>query len=32
VDGRRLAPFQPVPLQDGSRVSLGEIKVIISRS
>ncbi len=32
VDGRRLAPFQPAPLQDGSRVSLGEIKVIISRS
>jgi hypothetical protein len=32
VDGRRIEPFRPVPVRDGSRVSLGEIKAVVSRA
>ncbi|HEX2885271.1 adenylate/guanylate cyclase domain-containing protein [Vineibacter terrae] len=31
VDGQRIAPYQPIPLRDGARISLGEIKVVVSR-
>lgn len=31
VDGRRLEPYRPVPLRDGSRISLGEIKAVITK-
>ena len=32
VDGHKIEPERPVPLKDGSRVSLGEIKIVISKS
>ncbi|HKU97830.1 MAG TPA: FHA domain-containing protein, partial [Vineibacter sp.] len=32
VDGYKIEPYRPVPVRDGSRISLGEIKVVISRS
>jgi len=32
VDGHKIEPYRPVPVKDGSRVSLGEIKVVISKS
>jgi class 3 adenylate cyclase len=31
VDGQRIPPYRPVPLRDGARISLGEIKVVVSR-
>ncbi|MCW5747856.1 MAG: FHA domain-containing protein [Alphaproteobacteria bacterium] len=32
VDGQRIEAFRPVPLRDGSRLSLGEIKVVVSKA
>jgi pSer/pThr/pTyr-binding forkhead associated (FHA) protein len=31
VDGHKIEAMRPVPVRDGSRLSLGEIKVVISR-
>lgn len=31
IDGQKIEPYRPVPLREGSRVSLGEIKVVVSR-
>jgi pSer/pThr/pTyr-binding forkhead associated (FHA) protein len=31
VDGHKIEPHKPVPVRDGSRISLGEIKVVISK-
>lgn len=31
VDGQKIEPFRPVPVRDGARLSLGEIKVVVSR-
>ena len=31
VDGHKIEPHKPVPVKDGSRISLGEIKVVISK-
>jgi pSer/pThr/pTyr-binding forkhead associated (FHA) protein len=31
VDGRKLEPYRPVDLKEGSRLSLGEIKVVLSK-
>ncbi len=32
VAGQKIEPYRPVPVPDGTRLSLGEIKVVISRS
>jgi class 3 adenylate cyclase len=32
VDGHKIEPERPVPLKDGSRVSLGEVNVVISKA
>ena len=32
VDSQKIEPYRPVPIRDGSRLSLGEIKVVVSRA
>jgi len=31
IDGHKIEPYRPVPVRDGSRISLGELKVVVSR-